>query len=351
MASFCAYHLTIKSECAPLSNNICIINTELGISYEEFSLKTFGYLLKIINLIDFQEREASFPTGHIVLQKLSEIADVKSDYFIGCTNLHTLKLDFIFKRDSRKRLLILNQAAVSRTRSLPIFQRWKWINDFNANVLIVNDPLLYKNENIKAGWWIGTSDCDTAFEFAKEISYLANKLNIETKNIFFYGSSAGGFASLQQASCLSGSTAIADIAQTDLFTYKYRSEVEVTANSCYGIKTLDKIEDRYKCRFRLIDRFKTLEEVPNIYILQNIEDTHHLLTQAIPLIEYLNQKDKSKYSIYCYRLKHPIKGGHYPLPRRRTTQFINKIMSFSDMCLNFSELEDNDLKCFDRYLK
>ena len=209
----------------PLSNNICIINTELGISYEEFSLKTFGYLLKIINLIDFQEHEASFPTERIVLQKLSEIADVKSDYFVGYANLHTLKLDFIFKRNSRKRLLILNQAAVSRTRSLPIFQRWKWINDFNANVLIVNDPLLYKNENIKAGWWVGTGDCDTVFEFAKEIFYLANKLNIETKNIFFYGSSAGGFASLQQASCLSGSTAIADIAQTDLFTYKYRSEV------------------------------------------------------------------------------------------------------------------------------
>ena len=148
--------------------------------------------------------------------------------------------------------------------------------------------------------FIRTGDCDTVFEFAKEIFYLANKLNIETKNIFFYGSSAGGFASLQQASCLSGSTAIADIAQTDLFTYKYRSEVEVTANSCYGIETLDKIEDRYKCRFRLIDRFKTLENIPNIYILQNIEDTHHLLTQAMPLIEYLNQKDKSKYSIYCY---------------------------------------------------
>ena len=215
----------------------------------------------------------------------------------------------------------------------------------------MNDPLLYKNENIKAGWWIGTDDCDSAFEFAKEISYLAIKLNIEPRNIFFYGSSAGGFASLQQASCLSGSTAIVDIAQTDLFTYKYRSEVEVTANSCYGINTLDKIEDRYKCRFRLIDRFEILEEIPNIYILQNIEDTHHLLTQAIPLIEYLNQKDKSKYSIYCYRLKHPIKGGHYPLPRRRTANFINKIMSFSDMCLNFSELEDHDLKCFDRYLK
>lgn len=179
--------------------------------------------------------------------------------------------------------MIINQAAVSRTRELPIFQRWKWINDFNANVLILNDPLLYKSTTLKAGWWVGTAACDLTYEFSKELGELLEKLEIPSKNTFFYGSSAGGFSSLQQSSCLKGSTAIIDIAQTDLFTYKQKNEVELTTTACYGTHDLNEIENKFSYRFRVIDRLKQLDNIPNIYILQNLEDTHHFVISNLAI--------------------------------------------------------------------
>lgn len=331
---------------------ICVQNVPFDTSLQEFILKLFTHLQKIIKLESFQDQNASFPSQIYSFQKLRDVANVDDDLFIGHTTIKSNKLDFIFSRDRKSQnLLIINQAAVSRTRELPIFQRWKWINDFNANVLILNDPLLYKSPTLKAGWWVGTAACDLTYEFSKELGELLKKLEIPSKNTFFYGSSAGGFSSLQQSSCLKGSTAIVDIAQTDLFTYKQKNEVELTTTACYGTHDLNEIENKFSYRFRVIDRLKQLDNIPNIYILQNLEDTHHLLSQTLPLVKYLNTRDKSKYTIYCYSLVHPIKGGHYPLPRHRTVQFINKVMNYPWMCLTASELEDYGLKNFDRYVK
>lgn len=97
---------------------------------------------------------------------------------------------------------------------LPRFGRWSWHGLFNGSTLHIEDPMLYKYDELNLGWYYGT----------EEISYLDLTLNIvksiaaRTGNpkIIFYGSSGGGYAALHLASMLPNSFAISINPQIEL---------------------------------------------------------------------------------------------------------------------------------------
>lgn len=329
------------------SNNIRIQDTPSNITYKEFQNKLCTHLSKVLGIESFLPSDASFPTKHFKFVNLLEVASCKEDYFSGETTLKEFHLDFIFKRDkSSSKLIILNQAAVVRNRKLPIFQRWKWINDINGNVLILNDPLLYVNDKFKATWWVGTNEVDIVKVFTEEIKKLIKQMQIFPDDVFFYGSSAGGYASLQQAACLEGSTAIIDIAQTNLFSYKQKAEVNLVSQVLFG-KTIQEVDKVFHERFNALQRIENQSGKVKVYILQNIEDVHHLLYQTLPLIDKLKELKNNTHKLITYKVLHPNKGGHIPLSRRNTVPLLNKIVSYSNFCINNHYLEFGMLKVED----
>ena len=325
------------------TDHVCIMNTPPKLIEKEFQNKLFAHFQKIIEQ-DFLYIDSEFPKKCYNLETLSQISDCEDEYFQGNAQLSKYRLDFIFKRDKNfKSLIILNQAAVARTRDLPIFQRWKWINDIKGCVLILNDPFLYKNIKFKTTWWVGDKETDIIKEFIKQLQNLLEKLEIPANKVFFFGSSAGGFASLQQATCLEGSTAIIDIAQTNLFKFEQQQELNFLSTQLFGCR-ISELEPKFKYRFNAIERIKIENKKINIYILQNTADTHHLLRHSIPLVNHLKNLNQCKFKFLIYETIHPIKGGHIPLSRRNTVELLNKIISYGSFCHNDKFLETNALK-------
>lgn len=74
---------------------ICVQNVPFDTSFQEFILKLFTHLQKIIKLESFQDQNASFPSQIYSFQKLRDVANVDDDLFIGHTTIKSNKLDFI----------------------------------------------------------------------------------------------------------------------------------------------------------------------------------------------------------------------------------------------------------------
>lgn len=326
------------------SSHLCILNTPLNLSSKEFRVKLFAHLQKVIGGCFPEDVNNNFPEKHFTIAKLEDISNLKDNYFSGDVDLEGYKLDFIFKRDSRENsLIIINQAAVARNRNLPIFQRWKWVNDIKGSVLILNDPHLYKNDHLKATWWLGDRQIDTLKVFIGQLKCLLEKLDITSEKVFFYGSSAGGFAALQQVALLKEGTAIIDIAQTNLFVYKYKEEVDFVSKTLFGCPT-GELEEIYHERFNAIERIKNEKGRVKVYVLQNTEDVHHLLHHAIPLVENLKKINNCEFKLLTYQSLHPSKGGHLPLSKKSTISFLNDIISYPGFCHNRNYLEKYNLK-------
>ena len=61
-------------------------------------------------------------------------------------------------------MIVLFNGAVDRKKSdLPVFQRRTWIDDIDANVLILDDPTLQMDDEMSVGWYIGSKNENPVF--------------------------------------------------------------------------------------------------------------------------------------------------------------------------------------------
>ncbi len=157
--------------------------------------------------------------------------------------------------------------------------------------MILNDPFLYKNIKFKATWWVGDKETDIIKEFIKQLQNLLEKLEIPANKVFFFGSSAGGFASLQQATCLEGSTAIIDIAQTNLFKFEQQQELNFLSTQLFGCR-ISELEPKFKYRFNAIERIK-IENKKNKYIYSSKYGRYTSFTTTFYSIGKSFKKSKS----------------------------------------------------------
>ena len=160
------------------------------------------------------------------------------------------------------------------------------------------------------------------------IKKFAKFLNIETSNLFFYGSSAGGFASLLVSAYFKNSTAIVNNPQTDVVNYE---EVHVKRILKIGFSDIDINSYRREYRYRSspLEVYEKLKQVPNIYFLQNSADTSHLYKHALEFVESVsrlkaNINSKTSFSFDLY---HDEIRGHSPMDRKNTVKIVNEILS------------------------
>ena len=110
----------------------------------------------------------------------------------------------------------------------PIFDRHTWVDDFEQNLIFYNDPTRYDFKELKGGWGIGNERVWHLSNIAEIIKILSNKITpyksldiIPHTNLFFYGSSMGGYMSIVLSILIRNSTSIADIPQFNLFNWIY----------------------------------------------------------------------------------------------------------------------------------
>jgi len=228
-------------------------------------------------------------------------------------------------------LVVFGQSAVTRPVDLPVFHRWSWIHECNYSTIFINDPTLYLDPQMEGGWLQGK---DTHFyldSYIEIIKSLMNFMNLNAKEVLFFGSSAGGFTSLQMAAKLKGAHALVQIPQIDMTEYHIEQAKDLLYKNCYNSMSIDKIKESYYDRLSVIECFKHLNYIPNIWYLQNTHDVSHLHTQfgffmkeiAKLLLERPELRE-NKLIIETYSLNHPLRGGHTVMGKEFTLEYIEK---------------------------
>lgn len=135
----------------------------------------------------------------INLESKRFIVDIKSICY-QCLFLPNANSDTLF--------VSLSGGGRTPQKRWPVFLRWKYASILNANMLCIDDPMYNGNECIGVRWYYGTKDTSYLKEMVPIITKIAKDLNIPKENIYFLGSSGGGYAANYMANIMDGTNAI-----------------------------------------------------------------------------------------------------------------------------------------------
>lgn len=132
----------------------------------------------------------------------------------GSLPLQTLLL----RRDSSPALVVHLHGSIERQHySLPRFERLSSLQDIDAHLLLVADPTLELNENLRIGWYVGSDHEDATERLAELIRAAADALGVS--RVIIAGASAGGFGAIALTPRVPNSLALAFSPQINIFRF------------------------------------------------------------------------------------------------------------------------------------
>lgn len=265
----------------------------------------------------------------IEINSLDDMSDIAESSFVFkyIDNGHKLESFVSFKEGSKK-LVVCFQGAVNRKKvTPPVFHRWSWSELIQSNVLVVNDPMLYRNSDLKIGWYIGGHNFDYIRKYGELIKSFCEARDIELSNIVFYGSSAGGFAAMAISSYIKNGFVIVNNPQTNILRY-YKSHVRDLLDVGFEGISIDEAEKKLAVKFDLISRFEKYKYIPRILYLQNINDVFHYKQHFMPFISRLLARGKELgVEVKLYSDK---ESGHSPIGKAESLMIINEVLEGLD---------------------
>jgi len=223
--------------------------------------------------------------------------------------------------------ILLSGARDPSTQPIPKFDRWKWKDKFPGITVNISDPSLYSNDKkLRIGWYIGSKTVDYTKEICEVVLRIAQHFNIKREKIFFYGSSAGGFAAIRMSSIIDGSTAIAINPQIDIRKYiqsQYNAFLKHSFQS-----THEHITNEDLLRFDATIELKKTQNTKIIYA-QNILDHSHFQDQ---------------YTYFCNEMEIEHLGGFNPTQRFKTILFSSANGHGAEPNSLFPQLIDDAIK-------
>ena len=178
---------------------------------------------------------------------------------------------------------LFNKELLSKFKDKHHFSRGGW--DFNESTIFYNDNAHYAGDGaIGTSWCIGLPE-DYFLENIKNIILKITRFfNIKNENILFFGSSMGGFISIQLATMIKSSHAIAENPQID--AAMWMKKINEKNNFCSELydETTKKMESY---RYNVLDMIKKENYVPNLTIVICISE-ENLNNQLKPFIKELS---------------------------------------------------------------
>ncbi len=245
---------------------------------------------------------------------------------------NNIKYEFLIRFSNyNKRLLCFGSGAVARKGSKainpPIFNRYSWNEEFNESILFYNDPTLYLSDNLRLGWGVGTTDDYYLETIAKIIDIISKNLEIKQKNILFYGSSGGGFTSIQLATLIKKSTALVNNSQFILRNFNLSGHYDDMIKTCF--KKIDgEYLNKYEYRLNVLEMFKKEEYIPPIIYYVNAGSQRDINKQCIPFINGISELSffDDNIQIFLYNSENE----HDPLNKKDSIKLI-KMVSHQDV--------------------
>lgn len=173
----------------------------------------------------------------------------------------------IIDRGSETTIFLFHAAVEPGSTTLPLFVGQQLTEDLKANLVFVSDPAL--DQEIPIGWFAGDNSHALQEDLVRVFKHIIHGLG-DSKNLIFFGPSAGGFASLYYSKQFPGSLAIAVNPQTDISRY-LPSHVDLYRQACWGNHELSETGVVYN----LVGEYQ--KGFPNhVVYLQNEDDTFHI---------------------------------------------------------------------------
>lgn len=266
-------------------------------------------------------------------------AKLQDGRFVVELNKGRFECLFFNKKSSDRLFILLSGARDPKTQGLPKFDRWSWYGKLPGSVLCISDPTLFLDtKRLRIGWYLGDEGHDWSMDLADLVKVCASLLNIPTKKIMAYGSSAGGFASLKLAAMLGDATAVAINPQTDALKY-YEKAINLLLEVGYSGVALDTLPQAMKSRFSAIDALKMAPEA-RCLVVQNKLDEYHYEHHFVNLCDAFGVSRQGGMSAdhRMVTIVYESPDGHGPEPKSMVDEIIDVAVKLSDAFVN---LESN----------
>lgn len=202
------------------------------------------------------------------------------------TEIGSAHIEGFLKKGEGELLYVFFDGARTRNQGrdlapVPNFSRWSWDVHTTGSVLSLEDPMYYRYEKCKLGWFYGTDEEDYRKDCAQCIDKIASLLGIKRKNVVLYGSSGGGTAAIGVSVHLPGCMTVAINPQLNLNEYEYSREFEEVT----GVK-IRNIQDI----FNRNDACALIQNNPkgNYLIVVNVRSQADFKIHLRSLCEYLD---------------------------------------------------------------
>lgn len=261
---------------------------------------------------------ADFP--HKKFEHINEITIAADPIFDFCVEQHGIRLECrLNQKVENDYLIVAPHGAIQRDEyPLPVFGRWNWDGIFKSNILTICDPSLYLDDELSVGWFAGTryqNSPELIIDTVKKISQL---LNISPNRIIFWGSSAGGYASILLSSLIDGAKFICANGQTTILAYG-ANHVELYRKVFDINSTAVDLAKYYPERWSAIDALQASydkKRKTSGIILQNTMDRRHYEKHYIPFCNHFNlpiEGGANKY-LNLHSILYSHDKGHGPEP-------------------------------------
>jgi Heparinase II/III-like protein/Heparinase II/III N-terminus len=277
---------------------------------------------------------------------MADLMDLKlifNEPFLLTVTWEEVRFDFYIRlKENSKNLFVFGNGAYNSDKmSPPVFQRHSWVGEIEDSVIIYNDPTLYLGK-INIGWGQGTAERFYLKDISEILEIIIKKLNIDSNQVVFYGSSAGGFMSLYLGGLIKGSHVLVNNPQIIVSNY-YQSHVHKMYECSYPGLLKEEIESNYLERLSIIEFYKKIKYVPNILYLQNLACKHDVQNHLTPFLDTLKSLEPSvEISKVRFDFYYNEEQGHNPLDKSTTLKYINSYRNLDERKIPSIEINNID---------
>lgn len=182
-------------------------------------------------------------------------------------------------RGSDTTFVAFNGAIGSTYTTVPAYAGFGTTQHLSANVLLLSDPSMVIDERLTLGWYAGNTRQPT---LQADLTRIIRSFAGDTRVVLF-GPSGGGYAALEQATRLPGSTAIVSNPQTDVTKYM-PAAVERYLEIAWGMENFD---GALPFAHQAVEAYAGPVDAQVVYV-QNEGDLDHVQRHLQPFLEQLH---------------------------------------------------------------
>lgn len=212
--------------------------------------------------------------------------------------------------------IVLFHGAIEPERSLPVLTSQGVSTAVGANRVFISDPSLYLSQELRLGWYAGSSAQpnlqDQVYRIIERI--IASH---GARRVVFFGGSGGGFASLYFAARFPNSAAVVFNPQTNIAKHNGIS-VQKYANIAYGVpigSSSPVSEITPPPVTNVCELYSDLTNGFVIYI-QNLNDEFHVNNHMRPFLDAVHHETP------VFTIQDSWEEGHAPPPGRLLTEVL-----------------------------